>query len=34
MLNIPATPAPSANAVPVEIINAAKNGARGSVSAG
>lgn len=31
MLNIPATPAPILNAVPVEIINAAQNGARGSI---
>ena len=34
MLNIPATPAPIANAVPEKIINAAQNGARGSISAG
>ena len=34
MLNIPATPAPSVNAVPVETINAAQSGARGSIYAG
>ena len=34
MLNIPAPPAPSVNTVPVEIINAAQNGARGSIYAG
>lgn len=34
MLNTPAPPAPSVNAVPVEIINAAQNGARGSISTG
>ena len=34
MLNIPATPAPIANAVPEKIINAAQNGARGSMYAG
>lgn len=34
MLNIPAPSAPSVNAVPEKIINAAKNGARGSIYAG
>lgn len=31
MLNTPATPAPSVNAVPEKIINDAQNGARGSI---
>lgn len=34
MLNTPAPPAPSVNAVPAEIINAAQNGVRGSIYAG
>ena len=34
MLNTPARSAPSVNAVPEKIINAAQNGARGSISAG
>lgn len=34
MLNIPATPAPSANAVPVETTSVARSGANGSVTSG
>ena len=34
MLNIPATPAPSVNAVPVETTSVARSGARGSIYAG
>ena len=34
MLNIPATPAPSVNAVPVETTSVARSGVRGSVTSG
>ena len=34
MLNIPATPATSVNAVPVETTSVARNGANGSVTSG